>query len=261
MPHYKEKEMSQSDYNKTLLFWKSKNIQTDAELAEVLNGYRVSFAYNSGNLENEHITYNDTREIFDHDGVTSYTGDLRTLFEIRNLKEAHELFLEAFQEKRPLDETLVKDFHKRLTRNTYDTRRYQLGERPGEYKKHDYVTGRNEIGASPEDVEEEMRGLLDEMHDVPSEKILLAAAYFHVKFENIHPFADGNGRTGRITMNYFLVLNGHPPITIHQEDRKAYYAALEAWDERQELLPMESFLMEQTVKTWAKQIERAEAKG
>ena len=62
-------------------------------------------------------------------------------------------------------------------------------------------------------------------------------------------------------MNYFLVLNGHPPITIHQEDRKAYYTALEAWDERQELLPMESFLMEQTVKTWEKQIERAEAKG
>ena len=47
--------MSNSDYDKTLLFWKSKNIQTDAELSEVLNGYRVSFAYNSGNLENEHI--------------------------------------------------------------------------------------------------------------------------------------------------------------------------------------------------------------
>ena len=258
MPHYKEKEMSQSDYNKTLLFWKSKNIQTDAELAEVLNGYRVSFAYNSGNLENEHITYNDTREIFDHDGVTSYTGDLRTLFEIRNLKDAHELFLEAFQEKRPLDETLVKDFHKRLTRNTYDTRRYQLGERPGEYKKHDYVTGRNEIGASPEDVREEMRELLDEMHDIPSDKTLLAAAYFHVKFENIHPFADGNGRAGRLTMNYFLVINEHPPITIHQEDRKDYYSALEAWDESQELTQMVQFLKEQTVKTWEKQVLRSE---
>ena len=61
-------------------------------------------------------------------------------------------------------------------------------------------------------------------------------------------------------MNYFLVLNGHPPITIHQEDRRAYYAALKAWDERQVLAPMEAFLTEQTVKTWARQIERAEAK-
>ena len=248
-------------YQKAVALWQRRQIRTDAELAEALNGHSVSFAYHSGNLENAHITYNDTREIFDHDGVTSYTGDLRTLFEIRNAKDANELFLQAFCERRALDEQLVKEFQKCLTQNTYDTRRYQLGERPGAYKRHDYVTGKNEIGAAPEDVPEEMRELLDELHGIPADRLLRAAAYYHVKFENIHPFADGNGRTGRITMNYFLVLNGHPPITIHQENRKAYYTTLEAWDERQELLPMESFLIEQTVKTWARQIERAEAKG
>ena len=92
--------------------------------------------------------------------------------------------------------------------------------------------------------------------DAPADKLLLAAAYYHIKSENIHPFADGNGRTGRLTMNYFLVLNGHPPVTIHQEDRKDYYAALEAWDERQELEPMEAFLRQQAVKTWEKQLGR-----
>ena len=244
-------------YIQALNLWRQKQVKTDAELAEALNGHSISFAYHSGNLENDRITYNDTREIFDHDGVTSYTGDLRTLFEIRNAKDANELFLQAFHDRRPLDVQLVKDFQRSLTQNTYDTRRYQLGERPGEYKHHDYVTGRNEIGAAPEDVADEMRELLDELHDIPADRLLRAAAYYHVKFENIHPFADGNGRTGRITMNYFLVLHGHPPITIHQEDRKAYYAALEAWDERQELLPMEDFLKEQTIKTWARQIDRA----
>ncbi len=243
-------------YEQALAFWKKKQVKTDAELAEALNGHSISFAYHSGNLENEHVTYNDTREIFDHDGVTQYTGDLRTLFEIRNSKEANELFLQAFRDKRPLDEGLVKEFQTILTKNTYDTRRYQLGERPGEYKHHDYVTGRNEIGAAPEDVAEEMDELLSELYDIPEGKLLLAAAYYHVKFENIHPFADGNGRTGRITMNYYLVMHDHPPITIHQEDRKDYYAALEAWDERQELAPMENFLKEQTVKTWEKQLER-----
>ncbi len=246
-------------YEKAVTLWQRKRIITDAELAEAMNGHSISFAYHSGNLENDHITYNDTREIFDHDGVTSYTGDLRTLFEIRNAKDANELFLQAFHDRKPLDESLAKAFQKRLTLNTYDTRRNPLGERPGEYKHHDYVTGRNEIGASPEDVAEEMAELLDELHDIPTDELLRAAVYYHVKFENIHPFADGNGRTGRLTMNYFLVMNGHPPITIHQEDRKDYYAALEAWDERQELAPMESFLREQTVKTWAKQIERSES--
>ncbi len=244
-------------YEEALALWRRRQITTDAELAEALNGYSVSFAYHSGKLENETITYNDTREIFDHDGVTAYTGDLRTLFEIRNARDAYELFLQAFRVRRPLDEGLVKEFQKCLTQNTYDTRRYQLGERPGEYKHRDYVTGRYEIGAAPEEVADEMRELLDELQDIPADRILRAAAYYHVKFENIHPFADGNGRTGRLTMNYFLVRNGHPPVTIHQEDRKAYYAALEAWDISQELAPMETFLREQTGKTWEKQIARS----
>ena len=152
--------------------------------------------------------------------MTSYTGDLRTLFEIRNAKDANELFLQAFRDRRPLDESLVKEFQRRLTLNTYDTRRYQLGERPGEYKHHDYGTGKNEIGASPEDVADEIHELLDELLDIPAGKLLRAAAYYHLKFANIHPFADGNGRTGRLTMNYFLVMNGHPPVTIHQEDSR-----------------------------------------
>ena len=244
-------------YEIALALWQRKQVKTDAELAEALNGHSISFAYHSGNLENDRITYNDTREIFEHDGVTSYTGDLRTLFEIRNAKEANELFLVSFNERRPIDESLVKDYQFRLTQNTYDTRRYQLGERPGEYKLHDYVTGKEEIGAAPEDVAEEIEELLAEIQDISDNTVLTAAAYFHAKFENIHPFADGNGRTGRLTMNYFLVMNNHPPITIHQEDRKDYYAALEAWDERQELEQMEVFLGEQTVKTWKKQIERS----
>ena len=247
-----------TDYENALALWQRKHITTDAELAEALNGHSISFAYHSGKLENENITYHDTREIFEHDGVTSYTGDLRTLFEIRNAKESHELFLQAFQERRPLDAKLVLDFQRQLTHGTYDTRRWQLGERPGEYKRHDYVTGREEVGAAPEDVADEMGELLSEIQDVPVQNALTAAAYFHAKFENIHPFADGNGRTGRLAMNYFLVLRDHPPIVIHEEDRKGYYEALEAWDREQELEPLRQFLRDQTAKTWEKQIARAE---
>ena len=75
-------------YEKALALWRRKQVKADAALAEALNGHSISFAYHSGNLENDRIIYNDTREIFDHDGVTSYTGDLRTLFEIHNAKEA-----------------------------------------------------------------------------------------------------------------------------------------------------------------------------
>lgn len=243
-------------YEKTLAWWKEKKIETDAQLAEVLSRHSIAFAYHSGKIENDKITYNDTRDIFEHDGVTAYTGDLRTLFEIRNAKLANELFLTSFGEKRRMEETLVKEFQKLLTMNTYDARSWQLGERPGEYKKHDYVTGREEIGAAPEDVQEEMAELMDELQDLMQEDALTAAAYFHVKFENIHPFADGNGRTGRLAMNYLLVMLVHPPIVVHEEERKEYYAALEAWDTKQNLKVMISFLRSQTVKTWRKRVEK-----
>ena len=249
--------MTMTEYKSIVSWWQQRNITNEAELAEALNGHSIAFAYHSGNIENPNITYNDTREIFEHDGVTSYTGDLRTLFEIRNAKLANELLLSSFNEHLPASEDLLKRFQFLLTQNTYDTRRWQLGERPGEYKKHDYITGKNEIGASPEDVSEEMAELMDELQDFPIEKVLAAAAYFHVKFENIHPFADGNGRAGRLMMNYILLVNDHPPVIIHEEDRKEYYACLEAWDESQDLDPMINFLEDQTVKTWEKQFQRA----
>ena len=118
------------------------------------------------------------------------------------------------------------------------------------------MTGKNETGASPDEVHEEMSELLFELYDIPDEKALTAAAYFHAKFENIHPFSDGNGRVGRIVMNYILILHNHPPIIIFEEDRKEYYTALEVWDERQELLPLISVLEKQTVKTWDKQLKK-----
>ncbi len=247
-----------TNYEKAIALWQQKKITTDAELSEVLNGHSILFAYHSGKIENANITYQDTREIFDHDGVTSYTGDLRTLFEIRNSKEAYEFFLTSFHSKSSLNETFIKELQRLLTQNTYDIRRWKLGERPGEYKHHDYVTGRNEIGAAAEDVQEELSELLKELEDIPARNALTAAAYFHAKFENIHPFADGNGRTGRLAMNYFLVMHNHPPITIHAEDRKEYYAALEAWDTMQNLDLLRDFLKIQTEKTWEKQIMRTE---
>ena len=243
-----------TDYDKAVALWRGRGITTGAELAEALNAHCVAFAYHSGKLENANITYSDTREIFDHDSVSAYTGDLRTLFEIRNARDAYELFLTFFDARHPLDGELVRKFHKKLTMNTYDARRWELGERPGEYKRHDYVTGRLEIGAAPEDTAAEMTELLDELKDVKDEQALTAAAYFHAQFENIHPFADGNGRTGRLSMNYFLVLHNHPPIIIHEEDRREYYAALEAWDETQALEPMAAFLKVQTARTWCRHL-------
>ena len=244
-------------YENILAWWQEKHIRTAADIALEMNGNGVAFIYHSAKIENDNITYHDTREIFDHGGVTGYTGDVRSLFEIQNSVAAYHRMLDAFEKREVLEQDLLCEFQGLLTQGTYDTLRYQKGERPGTYKKNDYVTGPQEVGALPEDVPKELNELLSELKDVRPEQALTAAAYFHAKFENIHPFADGNGRTGRLAMNYLLVLHGHPPITVHEEDRKGYFEALEAWDERQELEPLACFLRWQTEKTWEKQISRA----
>ena len=244
------------DYQQIVAFWRQQNITSESALATALDSYCVDFAYHSGKIENNNITYYDTREIFDKDGVTSYTGDLRTLYEIRNSKDAYVTMLHAFGLQQPITEEFVKDIQKQLTKNTYDIHRYQQGERPGKYKQHDYVTGPHEVGAAACDVSEEMAELLKELQDVSDENALTAAAYFHAKFENIHPFSDGNGRAGRLLMNYFLLLHHHPPVVIHEEDRKDYYRALDCFDSQLDLNPLKQYLVAQLEKTWQHAIER-----
>lgn len=248
-------------YESILEFWKKQNIKNANELASVLSSYSVNFAYNSGKIENDEITYHDTREVFDKNGVTSYTGSTKTLFEIQNSKAAYERMLTAFDTKQTIDEEFLKEIQMILTNGTYDERRYQIGERPGEYKHHDYVTGKNEVGASVDDVQEEVCELLDELKDIDDKNALVAAAYFHAKFENIHPFSDGNGRVGRLLMNYILLIHNHPPITIYEEDRKNYYNALEKFDEELELNCLIDFLKSQLVKTWVKQLNKSKQKS
>ena len=87
---------------------------------------------------------------------------------------------------------------------------------------------------------------------------LKAAAYLHARFEHIHPFADGNGRTGRTLLNYYLMINNHPPLIVYDEDKRGYYSALLKYDETEEIEPLFDFLRWQCEKTWGNALELTE---
>lgn len=238
------------EYMKALMAWIDKNIRTDTELAQALNIFRTTFAYNSGKIDNPKVNHHDIREIFDQNIVTSCIADPHTLAEICNARQAYELFLFAFQNRRPLNEALIKEFQYELTKNTYDVRHWLFGERSGKYKRYNNLTWFNKVGTAPDKVAREMAKLVGEIRDVTPGKALTAAAYFLAKFECICPFSEGNGKTGRLAMNYLLVTNGHPPVVFYEQDRLGYFMALKIWSERQDLEPMRNFLVIQTKKTW-----------
>ena len=245
-----------SQYDEAVRKWRAWDIRTATDLDLRLDSFRILFAYHSSKIENQEISYHDTREIFENGRVVGYTGSTRALFEQQNQKTCYELLREKIMEREPLSLDLIRTVHRVLTEGTYDERRYIVnGERPGEFKKHDYVTGRNEVGSPPDEVETDLSELIDEINSIGQKAPLKAGAYFHARFENIHPFADGNGRVGRTLLNYWLMINDCPPMIIYEEDRRTYYEALQAYDEREELDPLAGFFEEQTVKTWARSME------
>ena len=238
-------------YNKIVQAWKNKEITDIFDLEVALSNFRTVFAYHSGAIENPEITYHATREIFENGKVINFTGDIRTIFEIQNQKNCYEWLKNKIIQKEPITPELIKKIHKQLTEGTYDERRYARGERPGEYKKHDYVVG-NDQGALPEEVASEIEELCDELHDIPDkgDNIIKTAAYLHCKFENTHPFADGNGRVGRTLMNYYLMTHDHPPIIVRNETKDVYYKALDVYDNTGELDDFVSYMKEATIETW-----------
>jgi Fic family protein len=249
-------------YQKVLDLWQSYSVESPADLDKYLDSFRILFAYHSGRIENDEITYNDTREIFENGKIINYTGSPRALFEQQNQKLCYEFLKDKIVSREPLSAELVKEVHKTLTMGTYDERRYvENEERPGEYKKHDYVTGIHEVGSAAGDVESDMAALIDEVNGYGGGEILKAAAYLHVRFEYIHPFADGNGRAGRTLLNYCLMISGHPPLIVYDEDKGGYYDALREYDESENIDALIGFLRGQCEKTWSKTLELSEGRS
>lgn len=228
------------------------------ELDAMLTDFRILFAYHSNRIENEDTDYHDTRDVFENGKVYGYTGDPRTLFEIQDQRDCYYLLLDRIVAREPLSISLIREIHFELTKGTYDARRYIVnGERPGEFKHHDYVTGRHEVGSYPEDVEQDLQDLISEIIDNEGNDVLTIAAYFHACFENIHPFADGNGRVGRTLLNYYLLTHNVSPVIIYEEDRKEYYRSLERFDTDADLQPLKDFIVREQDKTWTRERRKA----
>jgi len=192
---------------------------TKKQIQDILDRFTVNFTYESNAIEGNSLTLKDVTLILGENLVPK-DKDLREVYETRNTREAVELL---FNNKIKIT---IKDILKIQAVIVKDT-----GVTLGFKKLPNYIKMRNLETTPPEKVEEEINKLI-EWYDENQGRIhpLKLATEFHARFERIHPFEDGNGRTGRILLNTILLEEDYPPIIIRKTARVAYFSSLEAFD-------------------------------
>lgn len=234
-------------YDEVVNEWKRSNIDP----GKVFNDeFLVHLTAESSNLEGINVSYHSTREIFESESIQNYSGDIRSLFSVLNNRNVASMLSSKLHNHEQISLELILEIHRLMMFGSIDRHRYMDNEeRAGEFKKHDYCVGRYSVGYAPEDVPDAVTELVDFVNSNTDKDPLKVATIMHCYIEHIHPFSDGNGRVGRWLLNYYLVLNNHPPIIIPTSDKQRYFDALEAFDLGENYNLMYNLLREYTVTT------------
>ena len=194
---------------------------TAGEIERLREEFMVEFTYNSNAIEGNTLTLKETAMALE--GMTIDQKPLKDHLEAVGHRDAFLYVQDVAQSDAPLTESVIKNIHSLV-----------LMDRPedkGVYRRIPVrIMGAYTEPIQPYLIEPRMVELLATdnerkgvIHDV--ERI----ARFHLEFEGIHPFIDGNGRTGRLLMNLELIRCGYPPINVKFTDRKRYYDAFDAF--------------------------------
>ena len=196
------------------------------------------FAYNSTNIEGNTLTLQETSQLLFENRTP--IKSLREINEVVNHKEAFDYILSY---NKDIDKKFILELHRLVAKNTL---REELSSQIGKYRVVQvYIRGVEWLPPKPEQVSQEMGSLL-RWYSNNKNKLhpLILAAYFHSAFETIHPFVDGNGRVGRLLLNFILHKNKFPMINIQNKEKHKYYSALDISQNMGDLRPFITILIE-----------------
>ena len=209
---------------------------TAGEVERLKEEFMIEFTYNSNAIEGNTLTLKETAMVLE--GITVDQKPMKEHLEVVGHRDAFMYVQDIATKELPLSEPVIKNIHSLV-----------LMDRPedkGVYRRIPVrIMGAYTEPVQPYMIEPKMAELIaanEERKDVMTD--IERVALFHLEFEGIHPFIDGNGRTGRLLMNLDLIRNGFPPINVKFTDRKRYYDAFDAYYKEDDAMPMIELIAE-----------------
>lgn len=185
---------------------------------EYLEDLITRSTYHSNAIEGNTLTYAETYAILYNDNSFKIQGkEPREIYEAINHKKALELVFKNLQNNQQLDERFIKKLNDTINRDIKDTEGYRTVQV--------FIQGSEHIPPEPEKVPNLMMYYIYNYNNDEQDTFNKVTKY-HIEFEKIHPFEHGNGRTGRLLINYELLKNNLPPVVITKEDRIKYFELL-----------------------------------
>lgn len=202
---------------------------TAGEVERLNEEFTVEYTYNSNAIEGNTLTLRETDMVLR--GLTIDQKPLKDHMEAVGHKEAFDFVRELVQDNVPISERVIQQIHYLVLADKKDDR--------GVYRRVPVrIMGAQHEPVQPYLIQPRMEQLMLNFAE-STEHIITKLARFHIEFEGIHPFIDGNGRTGRLLVNLELMKAGYPPIDIKFTDRIAYYNAFDEYYAKGNLAAME----------------------
>ena len=201
---------------------------TQGELKRMQEEFLITFTYNSNAIEGNTLTLRETALVLE--GLTIDQKPLKDHLEAAGHRDAFLFIKQLVTEKIPITETIIKQIHSLV-----------LIDRPndkGLYRRIPVkIMGAFHEPPQPFLVPIQMEQLINKQKE-SKRHIIENATLFHLEFEGIHPFIDGNGRTGRLLLNLMLMRHGYLPIDVKFTDRKKYYSCFDSFYKEKTAAPM-----------------------
>ena len=182
---------------------------------EVLKNFIIEFAFNTTSIEGNTITLKEAKNLLE-EGLSPKNKTLREVYDLQNTEK---VFFNLIDKKAEITHELIMGIHSGLREN--------IDLRKG-YRTQDVRVIKANFKSTPAPYVKADMDILLKWYKEHNKKLhpLVLATVFHHKFEKIHPFMDGNGRTGRMLLNYILLKNDYPHLIIHKKFRQEYLESL-----------------------------------